>query len=376
MAVDLVVGTRKGAMFFHASAPDAKWQASSLALKGWLVTAATRDDSGRSYLAVTHDVWGATVVWNDTLDPDGWQQVESPPRYDRGLAGNPEHLRVVSAMDPMGAYKDGGRYVDQIWKLHAAGDVLYAGVSEAGIFRSEDRGKSWQVLPGLNEHPQRERWGPGFGGLCAHSLLTDANNPDRIWVGISAVGVLRSDDGGQTFDPRNEGVNASEEGYCVHAIAHDPSVPDVIYRQDHRGMYRSDDAGDAWQAIENGLPLARLSDDHECVFGFPVAFDPASGSVFAVPLQGDSFRFPHDGQLAVYRSQDRGQSWHSLTNGLPGDSYTSVLRGALALDHGDPCGVYFGTTSGAVYAGADRGASWQRLASDLPKVLCVAAFSG
>ena len=374
MAVDVVVGTQKGALFLRSSRPGAEWEISSFALKGWLVTAATRDAAGRNYLAVTHDVWGATVLANDDLDPAGWEQVASAPRYASGLRGNEEHLRVVGAMDPTGQFKPGGRYVDQIWKLHAAGDVLYAGVSEAGIFRSDDRGKSWEVLPGLNDDAFRASWGPGFGGLCAHSLLTDPADADRIWVGISAVGMLRSDDGGATFEYKNDGVNSSDEGFCVHSIAHDPAQPDVIYRQDHRGMYRSDDAGDSWMGIENGLPIAQLSDDHRCVFGFPTAVDPASNSAYAVPLEGDSFRFPHGGNLTVYRTQDGGESWHGFSDGLPKSCYTNVLRGAMSLDQRDPCGVYFGTTSGSVYGSADRGESWTRLAADLPKVLCVAAF--
>ncbi len=263
--------------------------------------------------------------------------------------------------------------MDQIWKLHAVGDLLYAGVSEAGLFRSEDRGASWQPVRGLNEHPTRGSWNPGFGGLCAHTVLVDAQRPERIWVGISAAGVFRSDDGGTSWAPRNDGVSEAE-GFCVHSLAHDPARADVIYRQDHRGVYRTHDGGDTWQVAETGLPLATLSDDHRCAFGFPIRIDPASRSVYVVPLEGDNFRHPHGGRLRVYRSRDDAEHWEPLSDGLPEATFTNVLRGAMAVDRCDPVGIYFGTTSGTVYASRDRGESWSPMPCTLPKILCVEAF--
>ena len=370
MGVAVVVGTAKGAIIL-SSGDRKSWEVSPLLLKGWIVTAATRDEAGRTYLAVTHDVWGACVMASDDLD--SWEQLPGSPRYAAGLDGNESHLRIVGAMDPMGQFKDGGRYVDQIWKLHAAHGKLYAGVSEAGLFCSDDQGKTWQVAEGLDQHETRPEWGAGFGGLCAHTVLTDAKNPDRIWVGISAAGVFRSEDGGHSFAPKNEGVSKSE-GYCVHSLAHDPLDADVIYRQDHRGVYRTRDSGDSWQLIENGLPSSELSDGHRCSFGFAIRMDPASGRIFLVPMEGDSYRFPHGGRLEVYCSDDRGDSWKGLSNGLPQDFYGNVLRGAMDLDPLSPCGVYFGSTSGFVYGSPDRGESWLELARSLPKILCVAAF--
>jgi hypothetical protein len=382
MGVVLLVGTRKGAVLLRSTGDRQTWDVGPLMLRGWKVTAFTRDAGGRYYAAVTHDVYGSAILVHDELDlpgrdgSEGWRQLESAPRYQKGEVGNASHLRIVGAEDPMGQYADGGRYVDQIWKLRAVGDSVYAGVSEAGLFCSDDRGKSWQPIRGLNDHATRPDWGAGFGGLCLHSVLVDEENPERLWVGISSVGVLRSDDGGETWDRKDAGVKHTPEGWCVHSLAHDPKRAEVIYRQDHRGMYRSGDAGDSWQAIENSLPVSRLGDDEECVFGFAVEFDPASGSAFALPLESDSCRFPHDSQLCVYRTQDGGASWQPLAKGLPSGCYASVLRGAMSLDGEDPCGVYFGTTSGSVYASADRGDCWDRLASDLPKVLCVEAFGG
>ncbi len=375
MGTTVLVGTRKGALVLRSDDQRGGWRSGGLKLKGWLVTAAARDAAGRTFAAVTHDVWGAVVMASDDPELDEWEQLESAPRYRETQKGNPGHNRIIGAMDPMEQFSPSGRHVDQIWKLHAAGDCLYAGVSEAGLFRSTDRGRSWKVLRGIDEHPDREQWGPGFGGLCLHSVLVDANAPERIWVGISSAGAFRSEDGGETFTAIDDGVVSGGEGWCVHSLAHDPHLADVIYRQDHQGVYRTEDGGDSWRRIENGLKTSTLSDEHQCSFGFASAFDPGSGSAFIVPMEGDSFRFPHGGELTVARTRDGGESWQLLREGLPDDCWANVLRGAMDVDGRDPCGVYFGTTGGSVYASVDGGDSWSLLARDLPKVLCVKAFA-
>ncbi len=369
----VLVGTQKGAVVLR-SGEKGRWSTGGLKLKGWLVTAFARDAGGRTYAAVTHDVWGAVVMASDDLEH--WEQLGAAPRYEPSQKGNAGHNRVIGAMDPMQRFTPGGRHVDQIWKLLAAGDRLYAGVSEAGLFRSEDRGKSWQVLRGIDQHLDRDRWVPGFGGLCLHSILADAHDPGRIWVGISSAGAFRSEDGGETFVSVNDGVMSGGEGYCVHSLAHDPEVAHRIYRQDHEGVYKTEDGGDRWTRIENGLKTSTLASGHACSFGFAIGMDPRSQSVFIVPIEGDSFRFPHEGRLTVHRTQDGGASWQAFGQGLATDCYANVLRGALSVDADDPCGVYFGTTAGSVYGSTDCGESWSRLASDLPRVLCVEAFPG
>lgn len=374
MSTTVLVGTQKGAMVLRSDDGRANWTRSALLMKGWLVTSFVRDASGRTFAGVTHDVWGATVMASDDLE--NWTQCEGAPRYPADAKGNHGHNRIIGAMDPMEQFSAGGRHVDQIWKLYASGEILYAGVSEAGIFRSDDHGKSWHPLRGIDQHPDRDAFVPGFGGLCAHSILVDEHDPNRIWVGISSAGLFRSDDGGETFVSKNQGVDSSGEGYCVHSVAHNPRNADVIYRQDHRGVYRTDDGGDSWLLVEDGLPESVLSDEHHCSFGFAIDVDTRSDSVFIVPLEGDSFRFPHGGRLAVYRTQDRGASWQSFDAGLPSDCYTNVLRGAMATDGADPGGLYFGTTGGSVFGSANGGENWQTLVSDLPKVLAVEAFCG
>jgi photosystem II stability/assembly factor-like uncharacterized protein len=163
-------------------------------------------------------------------------------------------------------------------------------------------------------------------------------------------------------------------GICVHHVTHDPADPDVMFRQDHRGVYRSDDAGDTWIVTEDGLPCGELSDGHRCSFGFAIAMDRQSSSVFIAPLEGDNFRLPHNGELAIYKSNDKGANWRARKTGLPSNCYSGVLRGAMTADQLDPGGVYFGTSSGSVYASTDVGESWNEVASELPRIMSVEAY--
>jgi hypothetical protein len=99
-------------------------------------------------------------------------------------------------------------------------------VDDAALFVSRDDAQTWSELTGLTSHPTRPRWVPGFGGLCLHSIVVDAENARRLWVGISAVGVFRSDDGGETWKLCNNGlpnvapdfIKDEEMGRCVHKL--------------------------------------------------------------------------------------------------------------------------------------------------------------
>jgi hypothetical protein len=366
----IVVGTKKGAAILRSDRNREAWR-TDFVLRGWPVTASERDDCGRFYAAVSSESYGPAIFVSDDLEE--WIQLESAPRFRPDDRGNPEHNRIAAAIDFEGRYKDGGRFVDQIWDLHWAHDRLYAAVSEAGLFVSNNRGETWEPVSGFNDQPGHERWEPGFGGLAGHIILTDAANPARMWVGVSSEGLFRTDDGGESWAKKDAGVSR-DTGQCVHHVAHDPLNASVLYRQEHRGVYKSDDAGESWHVIEAGLPLAELSDGHRCSFGFAMAFDRHANAAFVVPLDGDNFRFPADGRLTVYRTLNGGVRWDPLRDGLPEATYTGVLRGAMAADQHQPGGIYFGTSSGTVYGSADLGESWRELSSGLPRIMSVEAY--
>ncbi|MDX1450734.1 MAG: exo-alpha-sialidase, partial [Acidimicrobiia bacterium] len=263
----------------------------------------------------------------------------------------------------------------RVWHLEPSRtdpDTVWAGAEDAALFRSTDGGASWAEMAGFRNQPSAPSWQPGAGGLCLHTILLDPSDDDRMFAAVSAAGVFRSDDGGAGWRPVNKGLISNPElpdpdaevGHCVHNLAMHPDRPDVLFMQKHWDVMRSDDAGESWYEISGDLP----SD-----FGFPIEIDANDpDTVFVVPIKSDSEHYPPEGRLRVYRSRSGGNEWEPLTHGLPQENaYVNVLRDAMSVDRMDPCGIYFGTTAGEVYGSADGGDTWQPIVTSLPRVLSV-----
>lgn len=332
----IAVGTEKGGYLV-----DSETGVTGPLFPGWMVTAFGRAPGGDHLAALGSNWFGAAI--HRSPDLEVWTQVEKGPEYG------------------------GDRELSQIWTFQVVGDRLYAGVAEAGLFVSDDDGFTWTGVDSLNEHRTRGEWVPGFGGLCAHRILSAG---DTMWVAISAVGVFRSDDGMTTWDLKNDGIPAvglpedtprPEIGYCVHNLDHDPQQPQRMWRQDHAGVFRSEDGGDNWERIEEGLPAG---------FGFVMRRDHASGRLFTIPLTADENRVPVDGEMRVYRSDDDGTTWSVAGEGWSeAPAFTGVLRGAVDAD-GEGT-LAFGTTAGKVWVTDDAGDNWNELAPTFPRILAV-----
>ncbi len=262
-------------------------------------------------------------------------------------------------------YGDEAEAIKTTWSLAAGPDgTIYAGVEPAGLFRSADGGRTWSHVEGLTNHPTRPTWQPGNGGLILHTIVPHATDADRVWVGISAVGVFETRDGGVSWEPRNSGVRADFNpdphpvtGQCVHKFAAAAGQPETLYQQNHCGVYRTDDGGVQWTEITAGLPGE---------FGFPLVTDPRDpDTAWVIPLNGaDRGRYMPDASAAVWRTSDRGATWTRSGEGLPQqDAYLSVLREAMARDTLDPVGIAFGTGTGQVWHSADAGISWRLVTS-------------
>ena len=354
----LLVGTMKGAFVFRADASRSRWESGGPYFPGSAVYALAYDSRAgrrRLWAGPNHMHFGAILRSSDDFGRAWTEPVEANVKFP----------------DTSGAA------LKQIWQVvpgrEHEPDTIYCGVEPAALFVSRDAGASWSLSEGLWNHPQRERWQPGGGGLCLHTIALDPEQPARIRVAISTGGMYVTEDGGASWRPSNHGVRAEflpdkypEFGQCVHKIAQARRRPDRFYLQNHWGLYRSDDRGETWIDVANGVP----SD-----FGFALGIHPRDpDSAWIVPLESDGFRCTPDGKLRVFRTSDAGASWQPLGDGLPqSDAYETVLRDAFAVDTRDPCGVYFGTRSGKLFASADEGGHWQTLAEGLPPIVAVKA---
>ena len=250
-------------------------------------------------------------------------------------------------------------------------DVLYCGVEPAALFETRDAGQTWSLIRGLFDHPHRPRWMPGNGGLALHTVVLDPSNKQRMYVAVSAGGVYRTIDGGRSWTAQNRGIRATfmpnkypEFGQCVHKLALHPARPERLFLQNHWGLYRSDDHGETWTEIANGVP----SD-----FGFALLMHPRKPDyAYTVPVESDEFRCACDGRLRIYRTRNAGASWEPLTRGLPQKrAYETVLRDAMAADSCDPVGLYLATRSGQLFGSRDEGKTWHKMLEGLPAILCV-----
>ncbi|MBI3970726.1 MAG: exo-alpha-sialidase [Chloroflexi bacterium] len=376
----LLVGTTKGAFFFHSDSGRRNWQMTGPHLGGWELYSILGDSRNghRIFAGTHHKSGGATIQISDDLGQT-WRPVEHGPRFPR--AGDFDW--------ETGAWtrKDGAPerewVLNRIWQLipghPTQPGTFFAGTEEAALFVSHDRGDTWEEVDGLTSHPTRPHWGPGAGGMGLHTILIHPSNPQRMWVAMSAVGVFRTDDRGATWQLRNAGMRkvpvegvpnvdgaAQDIGHCAHKVALDPDDPDVLYMQDHGGVRKSTNGADSWFAIEEGL--GQEGDER---FGFPIAVS-RSGDLFLFPLRSSEHRVARGGRMVVFRSTNRGESWHPVKGDFPATTnYVNVLRDGLAVDSLEPYGVYFGTSSGELFYSLDRGDTWDAIPGRFPRITCV-----
>ena len=362
--VRVLVGTRKGAFILTADGKRDNWTVNGPHFPGFELyhLKGSPVDPNRIYASQCSSWFGQLMQRSD----DGgatWNAIGNQFPYD-GVPGT--HQWYDGTAHPW-EFK-------RVWHLEpslADADVVYAGIEDAALFRSGDGGATWTELSGLRKHGSGPRWAPGAGGLCLHTIIIDPSDHDRMYIAISAAGTFRTEDGGQTWTAINQGLHSehipdptAEVGHCVHRVAMHPSRPRTLFMQKHWDVMRSDDGGDQWREVSGNLPTD---------FGFVIdvhAHEPET--VYVVPITSDAHHFVMDGKLRVYRSRSGGDEWEPLTNGLPQEHcYVNVLRDAMAVDSLDECGVYFGTTGGQVYASPDGGDHWNAIVRDLPAVLSV-----
>lgn len=354
----LLVGTMKGAFILRANKKRDKWDVGGPYFPGAAVYAMAYDDrAGRHRIwAGPHSMhFGALLRSSDDFGKSWTNPVEANVKFPEGTEAS----------------------LTRVWQIvpgrSSEPNTLYCGVEPAALFVSRDNGKSWKLSEGLWNHPQRPKWQPGGGGLGLHTILLDPADANRVRIAISTGGMYVTEDGGKSWRPSNKGVRAQflpdkypEFGQCVHKVAQSKQRPERMFLQNHWGLYRSDDRGESWIDIANGVP----SD-----FGFAVAIHPNDpDTAWIVPLESDEFRCTPEGKLRVYRTRDAGKRWQPMTKGLPQKgALETVLRDAMAVDALDPAGVYFGTRNGKLFGSSDEGKSWTAIADGLPAIVSVKA---
>lgn len=352
----VLVGTLKGAFFLKSDGRRKDWEMGGPYFPGQPVYALAYDDRAgrrRVWAGPENPFYGTSLRFSEDFGRSWAEPKGSQPRF-------PE---------------EAGASLKRIWQIQpgraSEPDILYCGVEPAALFESKDAGGSWSLARPLWDHPHRARWTPGAGGLCLHTILPHPVARERLLVAVSAAGVYRTDDGGRSWQTSHQGVRAQflpdkhpEFGQCVHKVARHPAEPERLLLQNHWGLYRSDDGGLSWKDVANGVP----SD-----FGFAMAVHPKDpATAYIVPLESDMYRCTPQGKLRVYRTRNAGGSWRPLAKGLPqSGALETVLRDALATDACDPAGVYFGTRSGKLYASRDDGDSWKLVRDGLPPIACV-----
>ena len=372
----VLVGTRKGAFILSSDSSRRQWSVSephfgggdSLQLESvpgsFTGSGPSGDifhmaydprDGGTVFAAVNNIIWGPEILRSRNLGKT-WQSSSQGPRF----SGGDLTVSRVWHVEPGRADESG---------------VVYAGVEPAAFFKSEDGGDTWGEVTGLTGHPSRDQWQPGLGGLCLHSIVLEPSRRDRIWVGISAVGVFGTEDGGESWHAMNQGVAAHflpdhypEFGQCTHKLLSHSSRPQVLFQQNHCGVYRSDDAGADWQDITEGLPSR---------FGFvPGLHSHDPDTIYVLPEDrvtgeevGGGMRLVTDAKFRVFRSRSSGRDWEPLTKGLPQrNAYLHVMREGMATDSLDPCGIYVGTSTGQLFYSRNDGDSWELLVDHLPPI--------
>ncbi|MCU0830250.1 MAG: glycoside hydrolase [Rhizobiaceae bacterium] len=378
--VTVLAGTTKGAFLISPNIGRDGWTVSGPHCGGWPINHVIADpDSGTLYAGGGGD-WHGAGVWRSHDGGATWALAKlSRGKMDHWAANDPDFAAMIGWSDPDTRF-DGA--ADAVWSLaHDGAGTLYAGCKPGMLYASADGGVTWSSVDGFNAHPDRAGWNPGAAGLTLHTIVPDRAQPGKLWLGVSAAGVFATDDGGRTWETRNRLANGEAcahhdhpaaprdgmTGLCVHNMVR--AGGETLYQQNHHGVFRSQDGGRSWHDITDGLPST---------FGFPIAVDPHDPqTLYVFPLNGDSDgRFPPGASAAVWRSRDGGTNWQAMREGLPQAAcFFTVLRQAMATDTRATAGVYIGTNSGSVFASFDQGEAWHEIARHLPTVLSVETWS-
>lgn len=357
--MNLLIGTSKGLVVFNKTAEG--WNVERVHFKGFPVSLVYVDErNGKWWVGLAHRHWGQKLHFSED-EGATWGTV-SMPTYPKGVEFRPGKAAVLR----------------KIWCMAHGGpdhpERLWLGTEPGGLFRSDDGGRNFHLVESLWNHPSRmdaNQWfGAGRDEPFIHSIVVDPRDSDHVYIAVSCAGVFETKDGGQTWRPKNKGLKAAYLPNPNVEVGHDPHLllacgenPDVMWQQNHCGIFRSEDAAETWQDVtdENGL----------ADYGFGLAIDDENPKrAWVIPAVSDVERVAPDLSLVVCRTGDGGKNWEELRNGLPqGNCFDIVFRHSLFRKNGI---MLFGTTTGNLYLSENDGDDWVCLSNNLARIDYVA----
>jgi photosystem II stability/assembly factor-like uncharacterized protein len=243
--------------------------------------------------------------------------------------------------------------------VSAADGAVYAGTEPSRLFRSDDRGESWRELAALLELPSRPRWSFPPRPWTSHVrwIAPSPHDGDLLLVGIELGGLMRSTDGGQSWQDHRPGAQPD-----VHSLAWHSSAPERAYEAGGGGAAYSEDAGDSWRAADDGR------DRH---YTWSVAVDPDDPELWYVSASTGPFAAHgrSDPQARIYRRR-AGEPWRGLAGGLP--EPLPAMAYALVAANGR---LFAGLADGQIWESVDRGDSWGRCRLEGDSIIALRALA-
>ncbi len=366
----LLVATRKGAWILRGDAKRKRWALEGPHFHGHVIQHLVLDPrDGRTLLASAKTGHLGPTIFRSTDSGRTWTEAERPPAFDKAPEGQV------------------GRSVDHTFHLVPGPDdepgSWYAGTSPQGLFRSDDGGKTWRGLPGVNDNPTMRPWmGTAQDGTPdgpkLHSILVDPRDRRHLYFGMSGGGFHESTDGGETWRTLLDGMEvvggfdrSTPTFHDPHCVRLAPSNPDRLWQQNHCGIYRLDRPGTTWQRVGRKMPK-KVGD-----IGFPIVVHPREAdTAWVFPMDGTDVwpRTAPQGKPAAYVTRNGGRSWQRQDQGFPPEqAWWTIKRQAMTRDDCQRVGLYVGNTQGELWASADEGESWRCIARHLPEIYAVEA---
>lgn len=346
----LITGTDKGLIIYEKV--NGNWKLIDIQFIGMPIGAFHEDGAGNWWVAINHKHWGPKLYISDNAG-ENYIEIQSP----KFATNSPYSLK-------------------SIWKIEsqAIGPInrIYIGTEPAALFLSEDEGTTFKELSGLSAHPSRESWqggGKGSNSPFLHTLVTNPTDSNDLMVGISCAGVFNSANLGNDWIPSNKGLKSfflpnteTAVGHDPHIILRHPKDANVLWQQNHCGIYRSTDGGQSWNDVSDPQGKA--------VYGFAMVIDENDiNTAWVIPAQSDDLRYPIQNKLAVYKTTNAGKSWEALTDGLPQEAaFDLILRASFTKQKQT---MAFGSNNGNLYLSENNGESWQVLSQSLSAVRSV-----